>query len=75
MATFFSALKSNLKCAFCKEKECPVRYLPDRELKQFYHGTVYVTSCKKDKEKWERDLFKEDAKFLRKYDKKMRSKK
>ena len=26
--TFLSVLKSNLKCAFCKNENCPVRYMP-----------------------------------------------
>ncbi len=27
--TFFDVLKNNLKCAFCREKGCPVRYMPE----------------------------------------------
>lgn len=47
--TFFSVLKSNLKCAFCKDENCPVRYMPERKRTQFYDGTKYVTRCEKDK--------------------------
>ena len=47
--TFFSVLKSNLKCAFCKNKNCPVRYMPQRKRTQYYDGTRYVTRCEKDR--------------------------
>ena len=47
--TFFSVLKSNLKCAFCKKENCPVRYMPQRKKTQIYEGTRYVTRCEKDK--------------------------
>ena len=46
--TFLRVLKSNLKCAICKDKKCPVRYYPRRKIVQTYHGTRYVTGCKKD---------------------------
>lgn len=49
--TFFSVLKSNLKCAICKNKDCPVRYLPNTKRIYFYTGTKYVEECSKDKEK------------------------
>ena len=48
--TFFSVLKSNLKCAFCDEKHCHVRYFPKREKTQYYDGRKYVTRCKNDQE-------------------------
>ena len=48
--TFLKVLKSNLKCAFCKSKDCPVRYMPNRKKEELYHGTRYVTRCKKDEE-------------------------
>lgn len=47
--TFFTVLKSNLKCAFCKKENCPVRYMPQREKTQIYDGTRYVTRCEKYK--------------------------
>ena len=46
--TFFSVLKSNMKCAFCKKENCPVRYMLERKKAQIYDGTRYVTRCKKD---------------------------
>ena len=46
--TFFSVLKSNFKCAFCKIKNCPVRYMPQRKIVQYYTGRRYVIGCEKD---------------------------
>lgn len=46
--TFLSVLKSNLKCAFCKKENCPVRYMPQRKKTQIYNGTRYVRRCEKD---------------------------
>lgn len=46
--SFWSILKSNLKCAFCKEKNCRVRYYPGRKNYTFFGGTRYVDECKKD---------------------------
>lgn len=55
--SFFSVFKSNLKCAFCKEKNCRVRYFPNRKNVQIYDGTRYVTSCPKDRDKqWKKML-------------------
>ncbi len=48
--TFFSVLKSNLKCAFCKKKYCSVRYMPERKIKQYYDGHRYFIRCEKDTE-------------------------
>lgn len=56
--TFFSVLKSNLKCAFCKEKNCRVRYYPNRKKTQIYDGTRYVDSCLKDRKKREENALK-----------------
>ena len=56
--TFFSVLKSNLKCAFCKVKNCPVRYMPQRKKVQYYDGTRYVIGCKKDIEAREKAILK-----------------
>lgn len=56
--TFFSVLKSNLKCAFCKNKNCPVRYMPQRKRTQYYDGTRYVTSCEKDRKAREDAILK-----------------
>ena len=56
--TFFSTLKSNLKCSFCKITNCPVRYTPQRKIIQYYNGTTYVTMCKKDREKREKRILK-----------------
>lgn len=48
---FFSVLKDNLKCAFCKEPNCPVKYFPDHKREQVVrlHGEMYVTRCPKEK--------------------------
>lgn len=50
--TFFRILKSNLKCAVCKKKDCPVRYYPERKKIQYCDGTRYVTGCEKDRQKY-----------------------
>lgn len=56
--TFLSVLKSNLKCAFCKNKNCPVRYMPQRKITQYYDGTSYVTRCEKDRKAREDAILK-----------------
>lgn len=56
--TFFSVLKSNLKCAFCKKENCPVRYMPQRKKTQIYEGTRYVTRCEKDQKTHEHAILK-----------------
>lgn len=45
--TFWRVLKSNLKCAVCKTKNCPVRYYPERKN---IVGRVYVAVCEKDRQ-------------------------
>ncbi len=45
--TFFSVLRGNIKCAFCKEKNCPVRYFPERKSYTWVGGHRFVTHCKK----------------------------
>lgn len=49
--SFFSVLKSNIKCAFCQYKDCNVRYYPGRKKYYHYGGTRYVSDCKKDRAK------------------------
>jgi len=49
--TFLRVLGSNLKCAVCKKKDCPVRYYPERRKIQYCDGTRYVTGCEKDRQK------------------------
>ena len=56
--TFFSVLKSNLKCAFCKNENCPVKYMPRRENYYYYDGTRYVTRCEKDQKALEDAILK-----------------
>ena len=56
--TFFSVLKSNLKCAFCKKENCPVRYMPQRKKNQIYEGTRYVTRCEKEQKAHEDAILK-----------------
>lgn len=56
--TFFSVLKSNLKCAFCKRKKCPVRYMPEREKTQIHYGVRYVIKCEKDLKEREKAILK-----------------
>ena len=45
--SFFKVLRSNIKCAFCKEKNCTLRYLPGHRKMV---GTHYI-ACKKEFEK------------------------
>lgn len=56
--TFFRVLKSNLKCAVCKKKDCLVRYYPERKKIRYYNGTPYVTDCEKARQKHDRNIFK-----------------
>ena len=56
--TFLSVLKSNLKCAFCKKENCPVRYMPKRKKTQIYNGTRYVRRCEKDQKAREDAILK-----------------
>lgn len=56
--TFLSVLKSNLKCAFCKKENCPVRYMPQRKKTQIYNGTRYVRRCEKDQKAREDAILK-----------------
>lgn len=48
--TFFRVLKSNLKCAVCEVKHCPVKYYPERQIKHHYEGSRYIIRCEKDEE-------------------------
>lgn len=55
--TFFSVLKNNLECAFCKKKDCPVRYTPERKRVRYCSGTRRVIYCEKEqREREERVL-------------------
>lgn len=56
--TFFAVLKSNLKCAVCKNKDCPVRYYPERKKSQFSGGSKFFTRCEKDKKAHEDQIGK-----------------
>lgn len=56
--TFFSVLISNLKCAFCSDTYCSVRYYPQRRNFYFYNGKKYYDTCKKDEEKYYDKIFK-----------------
>lgn len=56
--TFFSVLKNNVKCLACKQKDCQVRYYPERKKVSFYEGTRYVNKCEKDKIAYEKKLYK-----------------
>ena len=47
--TFFSVLKSNLKCAFCKNENCPVRYMPERKKLSFTMVQNMLQDVKKTK--------------------------
>ena len=49
--SFFSVLRSNLKCAFCRNKKCWVRYYPNRRNVQIYNGIRHVYDCPKDRDK------------------------
>jgi len=46
--TFLKVIKSNLKCAICKNKNCPVRYYPERQMFQWVGGKKHYTICDKD---------------------------
>lgn len=56
--TFFSVLGSNLKCAFCKNKHCRVRYYPQRKKIQILDGRKFADICQKDREKRAKNAFK-----------------
>ena len=50
--TFFSTLKNNLSCLFCrKKKNCSLKYMPGRRKSNWHDGTDYVQLCPKEKEK------------------------
>lgn len=68
--SFFSVLRSNLKCAVCKDKKCPVRYMPQRRKVQLYDGHRFITSCKKDEEKQDRKTTKNMKRIFKKLNKK-----
>ena len=53
--SFFRVLKNNLECAFCREKNCPARYYPDREKRLHYEGVRYAIKCKKAKRRQEKE--------------------
>ena len=47
--TFFQVLKNNLQCAFCKEKDCPAKYQPNREaIVTTWSGNSHPVGCSKD---------------------------
>lgn len=52
--SFFKVLKSNIKCAFCKDKFCALRYFPERRKRV---GTHYLV-CPKDQEKRVKNVLK-----------------
>ena len=45
---FFRVMLSNMKCAFCKNKKCKVRFLPERKKYTWVGGSRVVTYCEKD---------------------------
>lgn len=53
---FWRVLLSNIQCAFCSHKKCPVRYYPERKRNHYYDGVRYTEKCQKDLEKdWKKD--------------------
>lgn len=56
--SFFRVLKSNVKCAFCKKKDCTVSFFPERKKYQYYDGTRYVIECEKDRKAREDSILK-----------------
>ena len=48
---FFRITLSNVKCAFCRKKNCKVRFLPGRRKYTWVGGTRYVSYCVKDLDK------------------------
>ena len=65
--TFFSIIISNIKCACCRYKECPVRYYANKRYEQFCGGSRFVEECTKDKlnerEKMWREVGKHDPDY------------
>lgn len=53
--TLFSVIKGNIECAFCKEKNCPLRYYPNHER---IIGGSKKQGCKKDFEKRSKKVLK-----------------
>ncbi len=49
--SFFSVLRSNIKCAICRNKNCKLRFTPNRREVQIYGGRRYVDTCPKDRDK------------------------
>lgn len=50
---FFLVIKNDIKCAFCKEPNCYVRYKPD-----YSKITKGIRGCKKDAEKRKEEVLK-----------------
>ena len=49
--TFFQVLKNTLQCAFCKEKDCPAKYQPDREVMVArWSGSYHPVGCSKEEQ-------------------------
>ncbi len=46
---FFSIIKGNIECAFCKEPNCPLRYEP-------YHAKKDNGLWKRCKKEYEKDM-------------------
>lgn len=45
--TFLQVLESNIKCAMCENKECPVRYYPERKKFNIVMEHVILSCVKK----------------------------
>ena len=46
--TFWEVLKSNIKCAVCRKKDCPVRFMPERK-KRAVKDSMWQITCEKDR--------------------------
>lgn len=58
ICNFISLLLSKLKCAFCENTFCEVRFYPKRMKYYFYNGKKYFVQCEKDVNKYYDKMFK-----------------
>lgn len=57
--TFFSTLRNNFNCLFCRQKKnCNLKYTPGRRKRYSFGGNRYIELCPKVKEKYLKKLDK-----------------
>ena len=49
--SLWKVILSNIKCGFCKEKNCKVRFYPERRQIRNVGGKYYTILCFKDNNK------------------------